>query len=329
MLELPLMPDRASALARSVDTLLFVWLGIGGVVSAAIVVVIVWFAIRYRYGSPANRAMAPPAVQRRRNNRIEVAWTVTPLLIFIAMFGWAARLYVVHAATPPGALDIYVVGKQWMWKIEHPGGRREIDELHVPAGRPVRLLMTSEDVIHSFFMPALRIKQDVLPGRYTTLWFTADKTGDFHVFCSQYCGTAHSQMIGRLVVMQPDAFARWLQRGDVTRSMAEAGAALFRTHGCGGCHGQNSAVHAPPLEGIFGRKIPLADGSFAIADERYLRDSILLPKKEVAAGYAPIMPSFQGQLTEGELAELVEYVKSLASPQDSGNESSREPEPAR
>jgi cytochrome c oxidase subunit 2 len=312
MSELPLFPTRASALAASVDAMLFVWLAIAGIVIAGIAIALVAFAIRYRQGSDANRAMAPEAVQQPRNRRIEIAWIVIPLAIFLTMFGWAARLFAVHAAPPRDALDVYVTGKQWMWRVEHTSGRREIDELHVPVDRPIRLVMTSEDVIHSFFLPVFRIKQDVLPGRYTTLWFSANRTGDFHVFCTQYCGTAHAQMIGRIVVMQPDAFAAWSAAGNATGTMAEAGGALFRRLGCGGCHGDNAAVHAPRLEGLFGTKIPLADGSFVAVDERYIRDAILLPEKEVAAGYAPIMPSFSGQVDEGQLAELVEYVKSLA-----------------
>jgi cytochrome c oxidase subunit 2 len=202
-----------------------------------------------------------------------------------------------------------------MWKLEHAGGRREIDELHVPAGRPVKLVMTSQDVIHDFFMPVFRIKQDVLPGRYTTLWFEATKPGDYQLFCSQYCGTDHSRMVGRVVVMEPAAFERWLASGNSTGSMAAQGAAHFREYGCSGCHGASASVHAPKLEGLFGRPVQLADGSTVIADDRYIHDSVLLPRKEITAGYAPIMPSFQGQITEDALLEIIEYVKSLKTAQ--------------
>ena len=192
---------------------------------------------------------------------MEIAWTLTPLAIFLAMFVWAANLYYEHATPPDDAMDVYVVGKQWMWKLQHASGRREINELHVPLGRPVKLVMTSQDVIHDFFVPAFRIKQDVLPGRYTTLWFTATRHGDYHLFCAQYCGTDHSRMIGRVIVMAPAAFAEWLASGNGPPTMAAQGAALFRQYGCSGCHGANATVHAPQLEGLFGRPVQLADGS--------------------------------------------------------------------
>ena len=293
------------------DALLYVWLALAGTVALAIAALIVYFATKYRHGSAANREMSRGAMASRRNRRIEIAWITIPLLLFFLMFGWAADLYYVHAAPPVGATSVYVVGRQWMWKIEHAGGQREIDELHVPAGRPVKLVMTSQDVIHSFFMPVFRIKQDVLPGRYTTLWFTATAPGDYHVFCSQYCGTDHAGMIGHVVVMEPAAFERWLAGGAAPESMATQGAARFRQYGCSGCHGPSASVHAPKLEGLFGRPVQLADGSSVIADERYIHDSVMLPRKEVVAGYEPIMPSFAGQIAEEDLLDIVEYVKSL------------------
>jgi len=311
MWNFPLHPDRASSLALHVDILFYAWLALAGVVTVAVLFLIVWFAVKYRHGSGANRALPPDAALRRRNHRIEAAWIVTPLLLFMVMFGWAAVLYYAHAAAPANATEIYVVGKQWMWKLEHVGGQREIDELHVPVGRPVKLIMTSQDVIHSFFMPVFRIKQDVLPGRYTMLWFTATKPGDYHLFCSQYCGTEHAQMIGHVVVMEPAAFERWLESGNASQSMAQEGAARFRQYGCSGCHGPSASVHAPKLEGLFGRRVQLADGTSTIADERYIHDSVMLPRKDVVAGYEPIMPSFQGQIAEDDLLDIVEYIKSL------------------
>jgi len=311
MWNFPLHPDRASSLALHVDILLYAWLALAGVVTVAVLFLIVWFAVKYRHGSGANRALPPGAALRRRNHRIEAAWIVTPLLLFMVMFGWAAVLYYAHAAAPANATEIYVVGKQWMWKLEHVGGQREIDELHVPVGRPVKLIMTSQDVIHSLFMPVFRIKQDVLPGRYTMLWFTATKPGDYHLFCSQYCGTEHAQMIGHVVVMEPAAFERWLESGNASQSMAQEGAARFRHYGCSGCHGPSASVHAPKLEGLFGRRVQLADGTSTIADERYIHDSVMLPRKDVVAGYEPIMPSFQGQIAEDDLLDIVEYIKSL------------------
>jgi cytochrome c oxidase subunit 2 len=311
MWNFPLHPDRASSLALHVDILLYAWLALAGVVMVAVLFLIVWFAVKYRHGSGANRALPPDAALRRRNHRIEAAWIVTPLLLFMVMFGWAAVLYYAHAAAPANATEIYVVGKQWMWKLEHVGGQREIDELHVPVGRPVKLIMTSQDVIHSLFMPVFRIKQDVLPGRYTMLWFTATRPGDYHLFCSQYCGTEHAQMIGHVVVMEPAAFERWLESGNASQSMAQEGAARFRQYGCSGCHGPSASVHAPKLEGLFGRRVQLADGTSTIADERYIHDSVMLPRKDVVAGYEPIMPSFQGQIAEDDLLDIVEYIKSL------------------
>jgi cytochrome c oxidase subunit 2 len=311
MWNFPLHPDRASSLALHVDILLYAWLALAGVVTVAVLFLIVWFAVKYRHGSGANRALPPDAALRRRNHRIEAAWIVTPLLLFMVMFGWAAVLYYAHAAAPANATEIYVVGKQWMWKLEHVGGQREIDELHVPVGRPVKLIMTSQDVIHSFFMPVFRIKQDVLPGRYTMLWFTATRPGDYHLFCSQYCGTEHAQMIGHVVVMEPAAFERWLESGNASQSMAHEGAARFRQYGCSGCHGPSASVHAPKLEGLFGRRVQLADGTSTIADERYIHDSVMLPRKDVVAGYEPIMPSFQWQIAEDDLLDIVEYIKSL------------------
>jgi len=315
MWSFPLFPEKASALASSVDIVFFVWLALAGLVASTVAFLIVFFAVKYRSGSSANRETADEQAQNRINRRIEIAWMTIPLVLFMAMFAWSAEIYYDYATPPANAMVVYVVGKQWMWKLEHAGGRREIDELHVPAGRPVKLVMTSQDVIHDFFIPVFRIKQDVLPGRYTTLWFEATKPGDYQLFCSQYCGTDHSRMVGRVVVMEPAAFERWLASGNSIGSMAAQGAARFREYGCSGCHGASASVHAPKLEGLFGRPVQLADGSTVIADERYIHDSVLLPRKEITAGYAPIMPSFQGQITEDVLLEIIEYVKSLKTAQ--------------
>jgi len=311
MWSFPLHPPADSSLATRVDILFYAWLGIAGVVTLVIFILIVYFCVKYRHGSSADRRMESGPRLRRDSHRIEIAWIATPLLIFVVMFAWAADLYYVHAAPPANATEVYIVGKQWMWKLEHPGGQREIDELHVPAGRPVKLVMTSQDVIHSFFMPVFRIKQDVLPGRYTMLWFTATKPGDYHVFCSQYCGTDHARMIGHVVVMAPASYARWLSSGTASQSMAQEGAARFRQYGCSGCHGESASVHAPRLEGIFGGRVQLSDGSSVVVDERYIHDSVMLPRKQVVAGYEPIMPSFQGQIAEDDLLDIIEYIKSL------------------
>jgi cytochrome c oxidase subunit 2 len=311
MRDFPLHPPADSLLATRVDHLFYAWLALAGIVTVAVFFLIVYFSAKYRHGSHANRAMPSGTRLRRESHRIEIAWIVTPLVLFLGMGFWAAGLYYAHAAPPADATEVYVVGKQWMWKIEHQGGQREIDELHVPAGRPVKLVMTSQDVIHSFFMPGFRIKQDVLPGRYTILWFTANKPGDYHLFCTQYCGTDHARMIGRVVVLAPAAFERWLAAGNPSQSMAEEGKARFSQYGCSGCHGASASVHAPKLEGLFGRRVQLSDGTSVIADERYIHDSVMLPRKDIVAGYEPIMPSFQGQIAEEDLLEIIAYVKSL------------------
>lgn len=311
MWDFPLHPPADSSLATRVDHLFYAWLALAGIVTVAVFFLIVYFSVKYRHGSRANRDMPSRGTLRHESHRIEIAWIVTPLILFLGMGFWAAGIYYAHAAPPADATEVYAVGKQWMWKLEHTGGQREIDELHVPAGRPIKLVMTSQDVIHSFFMPVFRIKQDVLPGRYTILWFTADKPGDYHVFCAQYCGTDHARMIGHVVVMQPAAFERWLTSGSAPQSMAAEGAARFRQYGCSGCHGASASVHAPKLEGLFGRRVQLSDGSSVVADERYIHDSVMLPRKDVVAGFDPIMPSFQGEIAEEDLLEIIAYIKSL------------------
>ena len=224
---------------------------------------------------------------------------------------WGALIYLSEARPPADALEIYVVAKQWMWKAEHPTGQAEIDALHVPVGRAVKLTMTSQDVIHSFFVPAFRVKQDVVPGRYTSEWFKPTTPGEYHIFCSQYCGTQHSAMVGRVVVMEPADYERWLNTGRTAESIALTGERLFRERGCSGCHSVNSKFHAPLLEGVFGKSSPLENGEIVPMDERYVRDSILLPGKEIAKGYQNIMPSYAGQLSEEEIMQLIAYLKSI------------------
>ncbi|TAK83585.1 MAG: cytochrome c oxidase subunit II [Betaproteobacteria bacterium] len=299
------LPPAASDVAARVDTLFYAMLALTGLVALGVFVVMIWFAVRYRRGSRADRSNPPV------NNRVlELGWIFAPLAVFIAIFVWAAVVYAGFYRGDPAAMTIYVVGKQWMWSVEHANGRREIDELHLPLGQPVRLVLSSEDVIHSFFVPAFRIKQDAVPGRYTGIRFTPTKAGGYGLHCAEYCGTDHARMGGRVFVMAPAAFARWLEQGNPSPTLAAQGFEVFRRKGCSGCHAANSAVHAPELNGIFGRTVHLADGRTVRADEAYLRDSMLLPKRDVVAGYEPIMPSFQGQLDEGEIAALISYLKS-------------------
>jgi cytochrome c oxidase subunit II len=308
-----LMEAGASSIADGSDALFIAMLALCGTVAIVIAVTIVWFCVRYRAGAATDRR-DPPSGARR----LELAWMVTPLLIFVAVFVLAARAFVEMHQPPADALPVYVVGKQWMWTLQHRNGRREIDELHVPLGVPVRLVMTSQDVIHSFFVPAFRLKQDVVPGRYTSLWFTATRLGDFHLFCSEYCGTEHPAMLGRVVVMEPAAFARWLESGSSVPGLAQQGFALFREHGCSGCHAAGSTVRAPLLDGLLGSTVHLQDGRTLIADENYVRDSILAPGKDIVAGYAPIMPSFAGQLSEEQIEALIAYLRSTGEPTGAG-----------
>jgi len=310
----PIWPIRASSYAGQVDFLFGSLLVISALTIGLVVFLLVLFATKYHRGSKAVRD--EPTV---KTWRFEVAWTAVTLLIFVGLAVWGASIYLRLYNPPPNALQIFIVGKQWMWKAQHPGGQREINELHVPAGQDVRLVMASQDVIHSFYVPALRIKQDVVPGRYETMWFRADRPGRYRLFCAEYCGTDHAHMGGWLTVMAPRDFAAWLGNQGGQPSLAAQGAILFRRFGCSGCHGPGGTVRAPALEGVFGSPVPLADGSVVVADERYLRDSILMPRAQVAAGYDPIMPSFAGQIGEDDLARLVAYIQSLGP----------EPEPAR
>jgi cytochrome c oxidase subunit II len=300
-----LFPERASLAAGRYDTLLLALIVLLAFVAFAVTALIVFFSVRYRANAQVDRRAAPAG-----NRPLEIAWSILPLPIFFGIFLWGAYDYAALSNAPPDATRVYVVAKQWMWKLEHPNGRREIDELHVPLGHPVRLVMTSQDVIHSFFVPAFRIKQDVLPGRYTSMWFTPTKLGRFHLFCAEYCGSSHAAMGGGIVVMRPDEFALWLQSGNTPAGTAARGFALYRRYGCSGCHEANSSVHAPDLHGLLGRTVHLQDGRTIVADETYVRDAILLPNKDVVAGYVPLMPSFAGQIDEEQLLAIIEYIRS-------------------
>lgn len=302
----PFWPTTAAISGDVVNSLFVVELLLCGLILLLVFGLMFWFCLRYRRGSSASRA--DPT---QKSWVWEIGWTAATLAAFLVLFVWGARIYIWLYQSPPGNIEIFVVGKQWMWKIEHPGGQREIDALHVPVGKTVRLVLASQDVIHSFFIPAFRIKHDVVPGTYETLWFKATKTGDYRLECSELCGTQHAHMIGRVFVMEPAAYAHWLVDQGVSQSLAQQGQSLFRQHGCSGCHGANSTVHAPPLEGVYGSFVHLQDGSTVRADERYIRDCILLPRTFTVAGYPPIMPSFSGQLSEDDLVKLVAYVQSL------------------
>jgi cytochrome c oxidase subunit 2 len=309
-----LLPPSASSAAGRLDLLALGVLLLTGIVALGVFILIVIFCARYRAGSTASRAHAPT-----RNRIVEITWIVTPLLLFFGIYAWGAIDYARLYRPPADAMPIFVVAKQWMWKAEHRNGRREIGELHLPRGKPVRMVMTSQDVIHSFSVPAFRIKQDVVPGRYTSIWFTPTQDGEYHLFCAEYCGTDHAMMGGRVVVMPPADFARWLQEGPTQPGMAARGFELFRRFGCSGCHAAGSTVHAPDLNALIGRRVHLQDGRELTADEAYVRDSILLPQKDVVAGYAPIMPSFAGQIGEEDLLAIIEYIKESAHDERNAN----------
>ncbi|MBV8093411.1 MAG: cytochrome c oxidase subunit II [Acetobacteraceae bacterium] len=296
----------ASSLAPEVDYLILVLLAVSFITLGLVFGLMALFIVRYRAGSGIDRGQV-----RQKTWRIETAWTVATMVAFFGLFLWGADLYVRMFKPPPGALQIYVVGKQWMWKVEHPGGQREIDTLHVPTERPVQLIMTSEDVIHDFSIPAFRLKHDVLPGRYETYWFRADKPGTYHLFCQQYCGADHSKMVGEVIAMPGPEYERWLEQAGTSNTLAQEGQVLLMRFGCTGCHGENSPVHAPSFKGLYGSPVTLNDGKHMIADDRYIRDCILLPETERVAGYPPIMPSFSGVISEEDLLKIIAYIKSL------------------
>lgn len=306
---LPFFPDQASAMASRVDNLYFYLLAVSAFFSVLIALLVIYFAIRYRRRSEEE---LPTGIEG--SLKLELAWTIIPLAISLSFFFWGARLFFAMNRPPNDALQVYVVGKQWMWKIQHADGQREINELHVPVGRAVRLTMTSEDVIHDFFVPAFRMKKDVVPGRYTMAWFTATRPGRYHLFCSQYCGTKHSTMIGWVDVMEPSAFQAWLAGGSASESLASAGAKLFQQHACNTCHRPDSLARGPNLEGLFGKQVRLSDGRTIVADEGYIRESIVNPNAKIVEGYQPIMPTFQGLIDEEGILQLTAYIKTLGKP---------------
>ncbi|MDH3255123.1 MAG: cytochrome c oxidase subunit II [Acidobacteriota bacterium] len=305
----PLFPETASRLAQDVDQLYFFALLVTAVFSLLIAALIFYFIIRFR-----RRSEDEVGQPERAGLWLEITWSVIPLVILLFMFGWGSKVFFDIRKPPRGAIEYYVTGKQWMWKFQHPEGPREINELHVPLGQDIKLIMTSEDVIHSFYVPALRAKMDVLPGRYTTFWFNAEKAGAYRLFCAEYCGAEHSYMRGSIIVMEPDDYEEWLATRGQTTAAAKTGADLFSAQTCDTCHRSDSAAQAPILHGLFGKEEQLADGSLVLVDENYLRESILNPAAKVVAGYNALMPTYQGRLSEEDLVGLILYIKSLGGP---------------
>ncbi len=301
------MPDAASTFATQVDIYYYFLIAVTLFFTFAISAALIFLASKYRRRSQLDR---PQEVHG--NNMLEITWTIIPLILSLVMFFWGAHLYFIYAKSPSDAMEILVTGKQWMWKIQHPNGNREINELHVPLGQPIKLTMTSEDVIHSFFIPAFRIKTDVVPGRYTATWFTPTKTGKYHLFCAEYCGTKHSEMTGSVYVVHPADYETWLSGGGKKESPIDTGKRLFTELGCVTCHHPNSGARGPDLTDIFQHKQLLQNGKEILVDENYLRESILNPQKQIVLGYQPIMPTFKGIVSETQLMQMIAYIKAIS-----------------
>ena len=307
--DLPLFPESASTISDRIDALYFFLVGTSLFFATLVTVLVVVFAVRYR-----RSRKGALATHIEGSLPLELFWSGVPLVIAMVIFGWGAKLYFDTSRPPAGAVEITVTGKQWMWKMQHPEGPREINDLHVPVGQPVRLTMTSEDVIHSFYVPAFRIKRDVLPGRYSTAWFEATKVGQYHLFCAEYCGTKHSKMIGTIYVMDPVDYERWLAGAPAGQTPREAGEQLFSALRCDSCHNTEPGARGPWLGQVFGHDVPLGDGRVVLADEAYVRESILEPNAKVVAGYKSpsIMPTYKGQVSEEQVLQLIAYIRSLS-----------------
>ncbi len=304
--QLPFMPEQASAAASEVDHLTFFLVGMSTFFTVLIAVMVMFFAIKYR-----RKSASGVGSNFENSPLLEITWTVIPLLIALFTFAWGLKVYFRLSRPPANAVEYQVTGKQWMWKVQQPTGQREINELHVPIGQPTRLVMTSEDVIHSFYVPAFRVKADVLPGRFTSIWFLPIKAGRFHFFCAEYCGTNHSGMIGWVVVQTPEDYQAWLATQPAPKASSADGAQLFAQYACNTCHKPAPGGRGPVLDGIYGTDAALADGGTARVDDAYLRESILLPNAKVVKGYEPIMPSYQGQVSEEAMQQLLAYIKNL------------------
>jgi cytochrome c oxidase subunit 2 len=307
MTNFALFPPEASTIAPQMDALLFFMVLVSLIGLTVVVLLIVSFSILY------NKERHPVAVQVEGSTLLEATWTIIPLGLFLVMFVWGALIYFRVFTPPANAMNIYVVGKQWMWKAEHPGGQHEINSLHVPTGRAIQLTLISQDVFHSFSIPAFRVKREAIPGRYTTVWFEATTPGTYHLFCTQYCGTNHSQMIGDIVVLTPEGYRKWLAESTSGASLAQNGERLFASLSCAACHNARPDARGPSLANVYGAKLTLASGGTATADDAYLREAILNPSQHVTQGYAPIMPTYQGQISEEGVIALLEYIKNLTS----------------
>jgi cytochrome c oxidase subunit II len=303
----PIRPPQASSISVEWDYFFYLLTAITVFFSALIFGLVFYFAIKYRR---REKDEVPP--QNEGNLLLELTWTVIPAGICVVLFIWASLLFIRTQRPPANATEIFVVAKQWMWKVQHPEGPREINQLHVPVGEPVKLTMTSEDVIHDFGVPAFRVKKDVVPGMYSTEWFTPTKVGEYHLFCDQYCGTGHPHMVGTVVVMSQEDYEHWLTSQMNVQPMSESGERLFAQLGCNTCHVEGAKGSGPPLQGLYGSEVKLQNGQTVKADDEYLRNAVLGPQG--VAGYPTLMPTFQGQVNEEEVLELIAYIKSLGLP---------------
>jgi cytochrome c oxidase subunit II len=306
----PLFPEQASTFAPKVDNLYFFLVALTAFFSVLIAILVVYFALKYRDRTNGAGTGAPIT----GSIPLELMWSIIPFGISMVIFVWAASVFFDYVRPPDQTLQVYSTGKRWMWRFQHVNGHSEINELHVPLGRPVKITFTSEDVLHSLFIPAFRVKADAIPGRYSTIWFTPTMAGEFHLFCAEYCGTQHSGMVGRVVVLEPAAYQAWLAGGNPTETMAAHGERLFADLACNTCHLEDGTGRGPSLHGIFGRSRLLATGQTVRADEGYLREAILTPQARTLAGYQPLMPTFQGLVDEPGVMALVEYIRSLSAP---------------
>ena len=304
--ELPLFPLQASTFAGQVDALYFFLVAMATFFVVLIFGTVIYFTAKYRRRSATER---PPPIHI--DMRLEILWSIIPLILVMISFGWGASLFVHMSQAPEDALELRAVGRQWMWKLQHPSGAREINQMHIPVGKPIKVILASEDVVHSFYVPAFRIKMDVVPGRYTATWFEANREGEFHLFCTEYCGTQHSGMIGRVVAMKPVDDPRWLTSQAGEEPIAVSGERLFQQLKCETCHQTTSTAQGPALTGLFGRQVKLESGESVLADEAYIRESILNPHNKIVAGYRPIMPTYQGQISEDALHQIIVYLRTL------------------
>jgi cytochrome c oxidase subunit 2 len=307
LVDFALYPPEASKIAPQMDALYFFMVLVSLIGLTIVILLVTSFSILY------SKKRHPVAVQIEGSTLLEATWTIIPLGLFLIMFVWGALIYFRVYTPPANAMNIYVVGKQWMWKAEHPGGQHEINALHIPSGRPIQLTLISQDVFHSFSIPAFRVKREAIPGRYTSVWFEATTPGTYHLFCTQYCGTSHSAMIGDIVVLTPEDYKKWLTESTSGMSLAQNGERLFASLSCNACHNGRPDSRGPSLANVFGSKLTLTSGQTATADEAYLREAILNPSDHVTQGYAPIMPTYQGQISEDGVIALVEYIKNLDS----------------